>query len=138
MCSLNPWFNHSMSRHRFPWQCRIRSVFNFTVHSYHLERSWFRNTIPRELHLLQAKPCLSSKGFSLSLQSERPSVSPILLVDCFLCISSIAMLGTYGGSLKNMSATDLAEVSSRAALKSASISPEYIDHVIIGMWANRE
>jgi len=50
----------------------------------------------------------------------------------FIVAAKRTAFGTYGGALKNMSATDLSEVSSRAALKSASISPEYIDHVIIG------
>uniref|UniRef100_A0A915DBW6 Uncharacterized protein n=1 Tax=Ditylenchus dipsaci TaxID=166011 RepID=A0A915DBW6_9BILA len=40
--------------------------------------------------------------------------------------------GTYGGKLKNHSATDMAEIASRAAIKSASISPEHVDHVIFG------
>jgi acetyl-CoA acyltransferase 2 len=40
--------------------------------------------------------------------------------------------GTFGGKLKGKSATDLAEIAARAALKSASIGPEHVDHVIFG------
>ncbi|HTP26293.1 MAG TPA: acetyl-CoA C-acyltransferase, partial [Anaeromyxobacteraceae bacterium] len=40
--------------------------------------------------------------------------------------------GTYGGALKDLSATDLAVHASQAALSQAGLSPEHIDHVIFG------
>ncbi len=40
--------------------------------------------------------------------------------------------GTFGGALKDWSATDLAVESARAALAQARISPEDIDHVVYG------
>ncbi|MFH4984862.1 hypothetical protein AB6A40_011571, partial [Gnathostoma spinigerum] len=40
--------------------------------------------------------------------------------------------GTFGGSLKNKTATDLAEIAGRAALEHAKVKPELIDHVIFG------
>ena len=40
--------------------------------------------------------------------------------------------GTMGGALKNMSATDLAIPTAKAALERAGVSPESIDHVIYG------
>lgn len=41
--------------------------------------------------------------------------------------------GAFGGSLKNFSATDMAEIASRAALKSArALIPEHVDHIIFG------
>lgn len=40
--------------------------------------------------------------------------------------------GTYGGKLKDHTATDLAEIASKAAILSAKVSPEKIDSVIIG------
>jgi acetyl-CoA acyltransferase 2 len=40
--------------------------------------------------------------------------------------------GTYGGSLKDLSATDLAVESAKAALAQAKVSPEQIQHVIYG------
>lgn len=40
--------------------------------------------------------------------------------------------GTYGGSLKDLSATDLAVESARAALAQANVSPELIEHVVYG------
>lgn len=40
--------------------------------------------------------------------------------------------GTFGGSLKGKSASDLAEHVSKAALDAASIKPEKIDHVVFG------
>ncbi|MET0403290.1 MAG: acetyl-CoA C-acetyltransferase [Cystobacter sp.] len=40
--------------------------------------------------------------------------------------------GTYGGALKDVSATDLAIESARAALAQAGVSPESIQHVVYG------
>ncbi|NOK34923.1 acetyl-CoA C-acetyltransferase [Corallococcus exercitus] len=40
--------------------------------------------------------------------------------------------GTYGGSLKDLSATDLAVESAKAALAQAGVSPEQIEHVVYG------
>src|SRR5262245_33757492 len=40
--------------------------------------------------------------------------------------------GTLGGSLRDLSATDLAALAAKAALAAARVSPEDIDHVIFG------
>ena len=40
--------------------------------------------------------------------------------------------GTYGGSLKDLSATDLAVESAKAALAQAKVSAEQIQHVVYG------
>ncbi len=40
--------------------------------------------------------------------------------------------GTYGGSLKDVSATDLAVESAKAALAQAKVAPELIQHVVYG------
>lgn len=40
--------------------------------------------------------------------------------------------GTFGGSLKDLSATDLGVVSGKAALEAAGLAPELVDHVIYG------
>ncbi len=40
--------------------------------------------------------------------------------------------GTFGGKLKEVSATDLAVVATKAAIASAKVNPEYIDHSIFG------
>lgn len=40
--------------------------------------------------------------------------------------------GKFGGSFKDLSATDLATVASKAALERAKVKPEEIDHVIFG------
>ncbi|MBN1208653.1 MAG: acetyl-CoA C-acetyltransferase [Myxococcaceae bacterium] len=40
--------------------------------------------------------------------------------------------GTYGGSLKDLSATELAVESAKAALAQAKVSPEQIQHVVYG------
>jgi acetyl-CoA acetyltransferase family protein len=41
-------------------------------------------------------------------------------------------LGTFGGSLKDFSATQLGAAASRAAIESAGVSPAAIDHVVFG------
>ncbi len=40
--------------------------------------------------------------------------------------------GTFGGSLKDFTATDLGAIASRAALESAGVQPDLIDHVVFG------
>src|SRR5688572_16320352 len=41
-------------------------------------------------------------------------------------------MGTFGGSLKDFSATQLGALASRAAIESAGIAPDVIDHVVFG------
>src|SRR6478735_11797954 len=40
--------------------------------------------------------------------------------------------GTFGGALKDLSATDLAVESAKAAIAQAKVSPEQIQHVVYG------
>lgn len=40
--------------------------------------------------------------------------------------------GSFGGSLKDKSATDLGVISAQGALERARVAPEWIDHVIVG------
>eukprot|EP00659_Diplonema_papillatum_P020142 gene20142-30957_t len=40
--------------------------------------------------------------------------------------------GSFGGTLKNVTATDLAVISSKAALEQGNVNPDDIDHVIMG------
>lgn len=40
--------------------------------------------------------------------------------------------GSFGGSLKDISATDLGVIVAKATLEQAGISPNVIDHVIFG------
>jgi acetyl-CoA acyltransferase 2 len=40
--------------------------------------------------------------------------------------------GTFGGSLKDLSATDLAVESAKAALAQARVAPEDVQHVVYG------
>ncbi|XP_032829857.1 3-ketoacyl-CoA thiolase, mitochondrial [Petromyzon marinus] len=55
-----------------------------------------------------------------------------LLRGVFVVAAKRTPFGAYGGSLKDLSATDLAEHASRAALAAAKLSPESIDSVIVG------
>ncbi|HZH04832.1 MAG TPA: acetyl-CoA C-acyltransferase, partial [Myxococcaceae bacterium] len=40
--------------------------------------------------------------------------------------------GTFGGALKDWSATDLAVATAKAALAAANVSPEDVEHVVYG------
>ncbi|KAK0423407.1 hypothetical protein QR680_008128 [Steinernema hermaphroditum] len=50
----------------------------------------------------------------------------------FVVAAKRTPFGTFGGKLKNHSATDLAEISTKAALQEAGVKPEKVDHIIIG------
>lgn len=50
----------------------------------------------------------------------------------FVVAAKRTAFGTYGGKLKNISATDLGYYAAKGALESASISPEIINTVIFG------
>ena len=41
-------------------------------------------------------------------------------------------MGTFGGSLKDFSATQLGAIASRAAIESAAVTPDQVDHVVFG------
>lgn len=50
----------------------------------------------------------------------------------FVVAAKRTAFGTYGGKLKNVSATELGLQASKGALESANISPELINSVIFG------
>lgn len=50
----------------------------------------------------------------------------------FIVAAKRTAFGTFGGKLKNHSATDLAEIASRAVISEAKVKPEAIDHIIFG------
>ena len=50
----------------------------------------------------------------------------------FIVSAKRCAFGAFGKTLINYTATDLAEIVSKAALKASSISAENIDHVIFG------
>ncbi|VDD93348.1 unnamed protein product [Enterobius vermicularis] len=50
----------------------------------------------------------------------------------FIVAAKRTAFGSYGGSLKNHSATDLAVIASQAAMKAGGVKPEQIEHVIVG------
>jgi acetyl-CoA acyltransferase 2 len=49
-----------------------------------------------------------------------------------ICAYKRGPFGTFGGSLTNMTATDLAEHAARSALESVKLSPELVDSICIG------
>uniref|UniRef100_A0AC35U7K7 3-ketoacyl-CoA thiolase, mitochondrial n=1 Tax=Rhabditophanes sp. KR3021 TaxID=114890 RepID=A0AC35U7K7_9BILA len=50
----------------------------------------------------------------------------------FIAAAKRTAFGTFGGTLKNHSATDLATIAAQAALKDASLEPEHVDHIVFG------
>ena len=50
----------------------------------------------------------------------------------FIVAAKRTAYGTFGGKLKDHTATDLATIAAKAALQSASLAPENVDHVVIG------
>uniref|UniRef100_A0A1I8AS71 Acetyl-CoA acetyltransferase, mitochondrial n=1 Tax=Steinernema glaseri TaxID=37863 RepID=A0A1I8AS71_9BILA len=50
----------------------------------------------------------------------------------FVVAAKRTPFGTFGGKLKNHSATDLAEISTKAALEQAGLKAEKVDHIILG------
>ncbi|KAF7639938.1 hypothetical protein Mgra_00000379 [Meloidogyne graminicola] len=59
-------------------------------------------------------------------------MSNLLKTGIFIVSAKRCAFGAFGKALKNHTATDLAELVSKATLKASSISPENIDHVIFG------
>jgi acetyl-CoA C-acetyltransferase/acetyl-CoA acyltransferase 2 len=53
-------------------------------------------------------------------------------VDVVFLAAQRTPFGTYGGSLKDLSATDLGVHASKAALAQAGISPDHVGHVVFG------
>lgn len=52
--------------------------------------------------------------------------------DVFIVSAKRTPFGTYGGVLKDHSATDLAEHASKAALAAGGVAPELVNSVIFG------
>ena len=50
----------------------------------------------------------------------------------FIVSAKRTPFGTFGGKLKNVSATDLASLASKAALKACNIAADGVDSVIMG------
>jgi len=50
----------------------------------------------------------------------------------FIVAAKRTPFGSFGGSLKNLSATDLATVATKAALSAGNIDPGVVDSVYVG------
>ena len=50
----------------------------------------------------------------------------------FIVAAKRTPFGTFGGALKDFSATELSAIASRAALAECKVEPEVVDSVIIG------
>src|SRR5205807_8260341 len=61
------------------------------------------------------------------LAAREPSMKDIVIVD-----GARTAFGTYGGALRDTSATDLGVVAAKAALERSKVDPQRIDHVIFG------
>ena len=50
----------------------------------------------------------------------------------FIVAAKRTPFGTFGGSLKNLSATDLATIATKSALESGKVDPNIVDGVYVG------
>lgn len=66
------------------------------------------------------------EGLSVALQML------FLFVGVFIVAAKRTPFGTYGGVLKDHSATDLAEHAAKAALAAGGVAPELVNSVIVG------
>jgi acetyl-CoA acyltransferase 2 len=55
-----------------------------------------------------------------------------ILTGIFIVGARRTAFGTFGGSFKNITATQLQTAAAQAALKDAGLSPEKVDSVVIG------
>ena len=83
----------------------------------------------------------AAMGLELALSHNFQEVLPlatgilipsVTMSGVFLVAAKRTALGSFGGSLKGFSATDLAVEATKAALNSASIDPELIDNCFVG------
>lgn len=74
-----------------------------------------------------SKPALFAGLFVKSQKARVKQMSGV-----FIVAAKRTPFGTFGGTLRSWTATDLAVHSSRAALASANIDPKAVDSVIIG------
>lgn len=54
------------------------------------------------------------------------------VLDIFIVAAKRTPFGTYGGKLKDHTATDLGEIAARAAVQAAKIGPENVDSIVFG------
>lgn len=66
------------------------------------------------------------EGLSVALQML------FLFAGVFIVAAKRTPFGTYGGVLKDHSATDLAEHAAKAALAAGGVAPELVNSVIVG------
>lgn len=67
------------------------------------------------------------EGLSVDLQ-----MLFFLFAGVFIVAAKRTPFGTYGGVLKDHSATDLAEHAAKAALAAGGVAPELVNSVIVG------
>jgi acetyl-CoA acyltransferase 2 len=75
-----------------------------------------------------ARPAvLGRRAYCLAMLTKKPLSRAIYIV-----AAKRTPFGTFGGALKDLSATDLAVVAAKAALGAGNVSPELIDAVCVG------
>lgn len=79
------------------------------------------------------KSVFSVMVFSICTSTSSFKALPHLsCVGVFIVSAKRTPFGTYGGVLKDHSATDLAEHAAKAALAAGNVAPELVNSVIIG------
>lgn len=79
------------------------------------------------LNLIARPPARTRRAYWAAMLTKKPLSRAIYIV-----AAKRTPFGTFGGSLKDLTATDLAVIASKAALAAGNVSPEIVDAVCVG------
>ena len=65
-------------------------------------------------------------------KKEKRKENPFKMQNIFIVAAKRTPFGSFGGSLKSLTATDLATVATKAALESGNVDPSVVDSVFVG------
>src|SRR4029079_17230507 len=89
----------------------------------------YRRIAVRTLRSLRSLRLMSSRRSPAS--SKAPGYTPFM-TDAVILSACRTPIGTFGGALKDMSASDLGAVVIREAIARAKVAPEALGYVIMG------
>ena len=65
-------------------------------------------------------------------KKEKRKENPFKMQNIFIVAAKRTPFGSFGGSLKHLTATDLATVATKAALEAGNVDPSVVDSVFVG------
>uniref|UniRef100_A0AC34PUT0 Uncharacterized protein n=1 Tax=Panagrolaimus sp. JU765 TaxID=591449 RepID=A0AC34PUT0_9BILA len=83
-----------------------------------------RKLLPPHLSAQASNRTIELCRYKITIMASRPGI--------FIISAKRTAFGTYGGKFKDHTATDLGAIVAKAALQSASLAPENVDHVVFG------